>query len=46
MTTANEKDLKNIIAELEQFRKDVYDYDYDKETLWYIDNAIQSLKNI
>ena len=46
MTAVNEKELKNIIAELEQFRKDVYDFDYDRETLWYIDNAIRSLKNI
>lgn len=46
MTAVNEKELKDIIAELEQFRKDVYDFDYDRETLWNIDNAIRSLKNI
>jgi hypothetical protein len=46
MITENEKELKRIISELEQLRKDIYDYGYDESALWYIDNAIQSLKNI
>lgn len=46
MKTENAETLKGIIKELEQFKSDIYDYDYDRDVLWCIQNALIALKNI
>lgn len=46
MKTDNYQELQDIIKTLKQFRDDIYDYDYDRETLWEIDEAINHLNSI
>lgn len=46
MKKENYKTLESIIDELEKFKKEVHDFDYDYETLWNLDEALRSLRNI
>ena len=46
MKPDNRQELAEIIARLEQFKKDVHDYDYDADDLWLINEALGRLKQI
>lgn len=46
MKTENIERIQEIIQELFELSQDIYNYDYDKEALWNIANAITALKNI
>lgn len=45
MTTDSKNQLKKALGELEQARRDIYDYDYDSTVLECVDNAIMNVKN-
>ena len=46
MKTENFERVKELLEELTQLRRDIYDYDYDDDALWCIDNARIALNNI
>ena len=46
MKTETRDALERIVQELSDFWKDVYDYDYDREVLWYISEAKRNLDEI
>lgn len=46
MKTENYARLEELIQKLMELHNDIYDYDYDRETLWYISEAIDNLKSI
>lgn len=46
MKAETRKRIEAILDDLEQLRREVYDYDYDYETLWHIFQAQNLLKNI
>ena len=46
MKTENREELKGLIKQVEQFREDIYDWDYDETALWHLDEAIRQLKHI
>lgn len=46
MKTENIERIQGLIRELQELSQDIYDYDYDKEALWNIANAITALQNI
>lgn len=46
MKTENTERVQELIQELKQLKQDIYDYDYDRESLWNIENAITALENI
>lgn len=46
MKTDNKEKVWEFIKQLQEFRQDIYDYDYDDTALWNLTNAITSLHNI
>lgn len=46
MKAENIERIQGLIQELLELSQDIYDYDYDKESLWNISNAITALQNI
>ena len=46
MKTDTRNELRELIERLENFRDEVYDYDYDDTALWHLDEAIKNLKRI
>lgn len=46
MKAENTERVQELIQELKQLKQDIYDYDYDRESLWNIENAITALENI
>jgi len=46
MKTDNKETLDRLIKELEELRKEIYDYDYDSDTLWLLDEALGRLRQI
>ncbi len=46
MNGDNRKELKDLIKKVEQFRDDIYDYDYDETALWHLNEAIRQLNFI
>ena len=46
MKTDTENEIKSLLKKAEEIRQDVYDYDYDGDVLYCLDNAIKAIKNI
>ena len=46
MKADNYQKLNELIDDLKRFREDIYDYDFDRDTLWALDEAINRLKQI
>lgn len=46
MTTETKNTLSGIIANLEELRNDIYNFDYDRENLWYLAEAIKNLRRM
>ena len=46
MKTDIENEIKSLLKKAEEIRQDVYDYDYDCDVLYCLDNAIKAIKNI
>jgi len=46
MKTDDREELEILIDKLEEFRSDIYDWDYDDRVLWHLDEALRQLKRI
>ena len=46
MITENKHELNEILKKLQKFRDFIYDFDYDENALWHLDEAINNLKRI
>lgn len=46
MKSENKTQIEKLIFKLEELWSDIYNFDYDREALWYIKEAKRNLSNI